>query len=292
MDKLNDGVDPYKVLGVPRDFTLQELKTAFKKVAVKVHPDKGGNEYMFNMVTECFKMLMREWKRKNSDKPFQDLKASYKAHADREEAYRGEDTSAGLGFSLDKFNRLFEENKRPSVTDAGYGTFLTETNNKEAPKFKGGTKEDFNSHFERHTKEAADKTITKYREPEPMAPSIKIQYYEMGVQQIDDFSGENSTLKRLNYSDLKVAHTTSRIIDPEKVKYKTYKSIDELKKDRGSISYELSKKDRERLLKQQEREEQLDLERQRIVNKQDEEDEKHYQKMKNLLRFMHDGVSK
>jgi curved DNA-binding protein CbpA len=289
MDKRNDGIDPYQVLGVSRDFTLQELKTAFKKVAVKVHTDKGGNEYMFNMVTECFKTLMREWKRKHSDKPFQDLKASYKAH---EEAYRGEDTSAGLGFNLDKFNRLFEENKRPSVTDAGYGTFLTETNIKEAPKFKGGTKEDFNSHFERHTKEAADKTITKYREPEPMAPSTKIQYYEMGVQQIDDFSGENNTLKRLNYSDLKVAHTTSRIIDPDKVRYKTYKDVDELKKDRGSISYELSKKDRERLLKQQEREEQLELERQRAVNKQDDEAEKHYQKMKNLLRFMHDGVSK
>ena len=283
---MEGGIDPYKVLGVPRDFTLQELKAAFKKVAVKVHPDKGGNEYMFNMVTECFKMLMREWKRKHSDKSFQDLKASYKAHADREDA------SAGLGFSLDKFNRLFEDNKRPSVTDTGYGTFLTEANIKEAPKFKGGTKEDFNSHFEHHTKAAAEKTITKYREPEPMAPSTKIQYYEIGVQQIDDFSGENNTLKRLNYSDLKVAHSTSRIIDPDQVKYKTYKSVDELKKDRGSISYELSKKDRERLLKKQEREEQMELERLRVVNKEDDEAEKHYQKMKNLLRFMNDGVSK
>jgi curved DNA-binding protein CbpA len=283
---MDNGIDPYQVLGVPRNFTLEELKAAFKKTAIRVHPDKGGNEYMFNMVTECFKHLMHEWKRKHSDKQFHTLKTSFKQHQDDEAQTNL--TADSLGFNLEKFNRLFDEHKRPTVMDRGYDAFLRDNGPAEPPKFKGGTKEDFNQHFEKHVTASARgvNTITKYKEPEAMAPSTKIQYYEMGVDKIDDFSGENVTQKRLNYSDLKMAHSTSRIIDPNQVKYKTYKNIDELKKKREAINYEMSKKDRERMIKQQELLEKMEQERLRTISKEDLEAEIHYQKMRNLLKSM------
>ena len=58
------GIDPYKILEVSKNFTLDELKQQYKKIAIRVHPDKGGSEYMFNMVTDCFKKLMRGFKRR------------------------------------------------------------------------------------------------------------------------------------------------------------------------------------------------------------------------------------
>ena len=34
----------YDVLGVKRDATQDEIKKAFRKLAVKYHPDNGGDE--------------------------------------------------------------------------------------------------------------------------------------------------------------------------------------------------------------------------------------------------------
>jgi curved DNA-binding protein len=54
--------DYYKILGVSEDSSPDEIKKAFRKLAVKHHPDRGGDEKKFKEANEAYDTL------KNADK--------------------------------------------------------------------------------------------------------------------------------------------------------------------------------------------------------------------------------
>jgi len=49
--------DYYKVLGVSRDADKKAIKKAFRKAAIKAHPDKGGSEAKMAAVNEAYEVL-------------------------------------------------------------------------------------------------------------------------------------------------------------------------------------------------------------------------------------------
>lgn len=60
--------DYYEVLGVTKDASADEIKKAFRKAAVKHHPDKeGGNETRFKEVNEAYEVLKDQQKRQRYD---------------------------------------------------------------------------------------------------------------------------------------------------------------------------------------------------------------------------------
>lgn len=60
--------DYYEVLGVSKDASADELKKAFRKAAVKYHPDKeGGDEAKFKEVNEAYEVLKDSQKRQRYD---------------------------------------------------------------------------------------------------------------------------------------------------------------------------------------------------------------------------------
>ena len=57
----------YDVLGVKRDASDEDIKKAFRKLAVKYHPDRGGDEKKFKEVSEAYETLSNPDKRKEYD---------------------------------------------------------------------------------------------------------------------------------------------------------------------------------------------------------------------------------
>lgn len=60
--------DYYEVLGVDKSASADEIKKAFRKAAVKYHPDKeGGDEAKFKEVNEAYEVLKDQQKRQRYD---------------------------------------------------------------------------------------------------------------------------------------------------------------------------------------------------------------------------------
>ncbi|KAA1095157.1 hypothetical protein PGT21_036140 [Puccinia graminis f. sp. tritici] len=60
-------VDHYKVLGVSRNASDDEIKKAFRKQSLIHHPDKGGNEEKFKEVNESYTVLQDPQSRRKFD---------------------------------------------------------------------------------------------------------------------------------------------------------------------------------------------------------------------------------
>ncbi len=59
--------DYYAVLGVDKSASGEDIKRAFRKLAHKYHPDKGGDTEKFKEVNEAYSILSDEKKRKEYD---------------------------------------------------------------------------------------------------------------------------------------------------------------------------------------------------------------------------------
>lgn len=60
--------DYYEILGIAKDASADEIKKAFRKLAVKYHPDKeGGDEAKFKEANEAYEVLKDSTKRQRYD---------------------------------------------------------------------------------------------------------------------------------------------------------------------------------------------------------------------------------
>merc|ERR1719215_1425728 len=58
----------YEVLGVNKDDDPKTIKKAYRKLCLKHHPDKGGDEHTFKEINAAYEILSDEKKRSLYDK--------------------------------------------------------------------------------------------------------------------------------------------------------------------------------------------------------------------------------
>ena len=176
--QFDKAINPYKMLNVPENYNLEMLKTAYKKAAFTAHPDKGGSEYLFNIVTDCYKYLAKELKKKENDKLHHELKKEAESvHPKTSTSTQGM-FYTGSRFDQKKFNKFFDDNKfKEEIDNIGYEQWMAKNNIKTTPKFKGGDISRFNEHFEKNVKLTnQQKQLIKWQEPQPIIASNKCVY--------------------------------------------------------------------------------------------------------------------
>lgn len=62
-------MDHYNTLGVPRDASQEDIKKAYRKLAMQHHPDKGGDIAKFQEITNAYETLSDPDKRLQYDNP-------------------------------------------------------------------------------------------------------------------------------------------------------------------------------------------------------------------------------
>ena len=279
-DLEKSNIDSLRLFQLQKNYTLDELKIAYKKLAMKTHPDKtGGNAEQFQLVTKCYMSLLEKHKTRETEKPFNDLRTGSKSYLEEQSKLNMKNMNLNNNFNSkgntngggntngnmqaiegtlqkDKFdpklfNKIYEQNKLWESGDDGYGDWFKSSESDEAPEEVFGNKFNlnvFNSTFEDYKEKVTGQNgaIQEYKEPQSLvSSSTGFTDIDIYARKQDDFSkplpsgkgGKND----LSYTDLKTAYTgRGAFIDPNKVDFKTYKSVDELKRDRGNIRYDMT----------------------------------------------------
>jgi curved DNA-binding protein CbpA len=234
-----ESINPYEVLNVSKNFTWNELKESYRKLAINTHPDKqGGNKELFNIITNCFKKLADELKKREEDKNHQDLKKQSNDYFNRMTTdtlpHPSEVLASNEKFTNDKFNKNFEKCKLyDEEIEFGYGSKMDESTKKREDiniekliKKNKIDNESFNEIFNKNV--PVNKELIKYRVPEPQMLAKSLQYTELGGKRPDDYSSSIEKTNTLAYTDYMRAHEGTRLVDPRLMKnVKEFKNVDE-----------------------------------------------------------------
>lgn len=57
MSSFSFEIDPHAVLGVPGDASLEQIRDAYRAKSKKYHPDVGGEDWTFRVLTQAYELL-------------------------------------------------------------------------------------------------------------------------------------------------------------------------------------------------------------------------------------------
>lgn len=282
----NNKVDSLRIFGLGPNYTLEELKHAYKRLAIETHPDRpGGNTERFQTVTKCYMSLLEKLKG-TQERSFDELKkgsrdfmkgqpeSSHIPEVYRTSGFKGakQDIKRLTGetidltaknFNVKLFNKVYEANKLWDPNDDGYDDWFRkgEVDDivKAPPVFSNkfnidvfnSTFGDWKSQVDQHRKQNANShsadggALMEYNEPRELINTTASWSLIDAGQKIGDFTKAPDQGGNLGYTDLKLAYGGNcDMINPATADMReSYKSIDELKRARESISYNMSPQD-------------------------------------------------
>jgi curved DNA-binding protein CbpA len=252
--------NPAQILGLQpgTPYTEKEIKTAYRNLAMKHHPDKGGNEEIFKLLTKAYLAMIKENEGNNYvEKTFMDLKSGIPQPTPQQPSSMGGEDD----FDVNKFNQFFETNRLDDVDfDNGYGDWKT-TDTSEKPKQIFNQKfsnEVFNTVFNELThnenpqksQNPVNQQIQIYEEPKPLSVNNRLGYSNLDYRKTDDYSKEydiqdGSSKNGIYFTDYKKAYTQTTLVNPNTIQErKTYKDVEDLSKARETQDFTMTEADR------------------------------------------------
>lgn len=282
----NNNFNALEIFGLESNYTLDELKIKYKKLALKYHPDTGCKDTSkFKLISKAYVILKEKHNSSKIDRQHSDMKTGYSSFIDNQDKR----TNFKLDpekFDINKFNKLYEENKIKSQNEGGYGDWKT-TNTAEEPEQIFSEKFNinmFNNAFNKvKQNENKNTQLIVYDEPLPSDKGTLMNFSDIADEKINDFSSD--VYGSLTFTDYKQAHTHTKLInaDDTTLHRKNYRSVEELEKDRSNIKHTMSdidliKYEENKAMKKQQEQERL----QRIQYK-DNVHEEHYNRLNKLM---------
>lgn len=277
-------VDSLRIFGLGPNYTLEELKHAYKRLAIETHPDRpGGSTERFQTVTKCYMSLLEKLKGSH-EQTFDELKKGSRAYMKgqpttsntpdlyRTGGFKGAEQDSGIkritgetidltakNFNVKLFNKVYEANKLWDPNDDGYEDWFRKGDVddivKAPPVFSNkfnidvfnSTFGDWKSQVDQYRKQSqtGSGSLVEYNEPRALINTSASWTLVDAGQKISDFTKAPDQGGNLGYTDLKLAYGGNcDMINPATAEMReSYKSIDELKRARESISYNMSPQD-------------------------------------------------
>ena len=281
--------NPEQILGLTEGIAHSELeiKKAYRNLALKYHPDKGGSEEVFKILTKAYMYLLKKAQGKNYvEKNFMDLKGNY----ERENGVSG---SSSDDFNVKNFNKLFEDNKLENEEwDNGYGDWKT-TDVSDAPKKifnQKFTADIFNQVFnELKNNNTTKQEVIVYEDPKPLTVSNRFGFSEVDYKQTGDYSKEydiqdGNSRQGIYYMDYKRAYTETTLISPDVVKSRTeFKDIEDAQLAREKQDFTMTEEERAFYEEKKRKEEEFELQRLERLRNRDDRIEQHSNQVNRLL---------
>jgi curved DNA-binding protein CbpA len=213
-----------EVLGIQEEVALTDetLKSAYKRMALKSHPDKGGSEEYFEAVTRAYAYLseilkhMRGGRRTETTVGANTTAASLHSQRDSEAKKwdHGEPVRLNAkNLDMNAFNALFEKTHLPDPDSDGYGDWLKGSDSRASgPSFKGEFNRDvFNRMFDDESKKARQPSNQLIVHPGEMALSLNPNY---GVDLVGERPATYTAApqSKFQFTDLRGAYTSESTI--------------------------------------------------------------------------------
>ena len=276
--------DPRRFLELPVNFTKQQLKDNYRKLALKYHPDRnGGSDTLFDQLTIHYTTLMEELLLKDQGKQFNQLKNDSKLYSETQKRKPVKNKKLSGNFDINQFNSFYSEHRMGRPEDDGYQDWFSDNNNtsEEPTRDYSLTKGNFNDRFETNVP-VPEQELIVYKNPEELY-SGGTDCEILGQGEIKNFSGET---KSIRYTDLREAHTKTRLVDPSMMRKNNPRDLNEAKAQRNKIQdyteSEWGELEHSRIQREED-------ENKRVINLKSKDDEC-FQKYDKIHKLMLDNV--
>jgi curved DNA-binding protein CbpA len=283
-------LDPYKILGISKEYDETTLKKAYLRAAMKSHPDRGGSALAFQQVSIAYTLLTKKLKEQNNNHSHNDLRDHSRDYSQQQMNQPKVNINMKDNFDADVFNKIYEDNKISDVYDEGYGNWMNDNPALESGQQKlfqnGFNKDMFNSTFENYKQQQSQENkhqVVQYQQPETrISMANQDSMVTLGQGKVTDFSGESSNLQ---FTDYKKAFTDgSTLIDTSTVSLQGRSNdINGIKSQRSNLSYQLSPEDQQKVAIQQMRDQQEEDKRTSRLNVYDQKSGQAYERIHSML---------